>query len=315
MVARTPTTLAPCTGCRRSLHGVGPMSILTGVDDLIDEWCGLSSAKGVGTRRPLYANKKAAIRLSENQGPLGTGHGTPDTSKLFSEILKCIHSNHRSERHVSETLWVLRKETALDTGSKSAEKILEKVIASSLDPARWYNQVVAASGLAAPNQDRKRSIDLIYERGRSEYDFIELKYQEKKDSHGANNPLYAAWEIVRYGLLYVFARNVVSRQSIANKPLLDPARVKRVHLIVLAPDGYFRYRPRGENYLDYCLEWLEKAINKGLKSLQPGLSIDFTFERFTPVFKELYETPTRLPDAFLAFRENDLQCREPVYGR
>jgi len=295
------------------------MSILAGVDNLIDDWCGLSSAGGVGTGTPLYANKSAARLLSEHQRPLGSDLAPSDTTELFKNILDQIRGNFRADRQVSDTLWVLRKETGLDPiNNKSSEKLLEKVIASCLDPTSWYNQLTTASGLRSAHADKARNIDLVHKRhdGKSAYEFIELKYQESADSHGANNPLYAAWEIVCYGLLYVFARTTQKLQSLPHRPLLDATKVKKVHLIVLAPEGYYQYKRRAGDYRRYRLEWLEEAINKGLKSVTvQGLMIDFVFQKFTPEFGELYNTPKRLPDAFQAFRKNNLSCRERVYGQ
>jgi hypothetical protein len=286
------------------------MSILAGVDTLIDSWCGLSGLPQYGTSdKAGYFSKQAAIDLSKNGGPLGSSGTSVDTTNLLNQILERIAKNHtEAGRKVpSEPTWELRKETRLNPGNQSPEKILEKVIAMLLDEA-WSNQVVTASGLV-PQADQLRNIDLVHDCGNKEFEFIELKYGTAEQGFGSNNPLYAAWEVVLYGLLYAYAR--LHLPVTHGKPLLQATMIR---LVVLAPEGFYTYRERGGPDERLNLAWLENTINTGLGSVVPGLPIAFEFQKLTKDFDTIYNEPKSLPVAVQAFRHNDLRCRERVYG-
>jgi hypothetical protein len=117
----------------------------------------------------------------------------------------------------------------------------------------------------------------------------------------SNNPLYAAMEILQYGVLYIFARR--------NKRIKDAAKEKRlleattIHLKVLAPCVY---------YARCELSWLEKEINSGLEKFLveqiPGFKMDFQFQAFPPYFS-LKPFPKDKDDAI----EQALKNRRPVY--
>ena len=181
--------------------------ILSGVDSLIDSWCGLSDPARYGTAdAPRYASTQAAIDLSEHGGPLGTGSGDPDTTTLFQQVLEQIGRNHAAagSKPATSPVWSLRKMLDLNVGSKSPEKILEKLVAMLLDDT-WSNQVPTSSGLVE-GADTHRNVDLVHDCGNGTYELIELKYGSADQNFGSNHPLYAAWEVVLYGLLYLHAR-------------------------------------------------------------------------------------------------------------
>ena len=96
----------------------------------------------------------------------------------------------------------------------------------------------------------------------AEYEFIELKYE-------SDTPLFAAFEIVKYGLLYVFSRHYAEQlgYSGVSKEILG---ARMVHLKVVAPFNYYTYFPTG---------WLQKEIIHGLSHLPlDGYRMDFKFE-------------------------------------
>jgi len=162
--------------------------------------------------------------------------------------------------------------------------------------------------MADANEGR-RAIDLGHDRGDGVFEFIELKYGSAKRNFGSDHPLYAAFEILKYGLLFAHARN---NQLIEDaKPL---SKATTIHLQVLAPAGYYEFRTRGRDGEEaFNLRWLESAINNGLASLPRGVTFDFQFQQFTPDFEKLYSQPVVLPDAVRLFQQYNLTFREPVY--
>jgi len=277
-------------------------SILAGVDGLIEKWCGLTDPSRFGTtNEPRYGSIQAAKDLSKN-GPLASAVKA-DASELLKAILNLIANNHENAGGGPATpvVWRLRKVPKLEPENDSAEKVLEKLVVMLLGP-KWSNQVAVASGyIPGAASDKKRAIDLVHDCGNGEFEFIELKYGDATQGYGSNTPLYAAWEIVLYGLLYAHARKKSDRSDAS--PLLQ---AKKIHLMVLAPNGY---------YAAFNLKWLEQAINKGLQSLPlEGVKFTFAFQRFTKKFEEIYNHPLPMPAAIQAFRQADLRDREPVYG-
>ena len=211
-------------------------SILAGVDGLIEKWCGLTDPSRFGTTdEPRYGSIQAAKDLSKNGGPLASAVDA-DAPKLLQEILDLIAKNHDStgSGQATPVVWKLRKVPSLDAKNESAEKVLEKLVVMLLGP-EWSNQVAVASGyIPGAVSDKKRAIDLVHDCGNGEFEFIELKYGDATQRYGSNTPLYAAWEIVLYGLLYAHARKQTARSDAS--PLLQ---AKKIHLMVLAPKGYY----------------------------------------------------------------------------
>ena len=73
---------------------------------------------------------------------------------------------------------------------------------------------------------------------------------------GSDTPLYAAMEVLQYGLLYVFSRQYRDELHYTDdRPLL---KARRIDLKVLAPAAY---------YGEYRIDWLVRALNRGLEAL------------------------------------------------
>lgn len=289
-----------------------PTSILSGVPEMIDAWCGLTDATRYGEAgEPRYVSKQAAIDLSGHGKPLGASPDAPDATDLFKQILEQIKKNHAAGGRAkpSAMVWKLRKALTLNAENPSSEVILERLVVQLLGD-HWSNQLVTASGMM-PGADTHRNIDLVHDRGDGAFEFIELKYGTAEQGFGSNHPLFAAWEIVLYGLLYTYARLHLDGDD--SKPLL---KAKKVHLVVLAPEGYYRYSQRGGPAAPFELGWLGQAINKGLASLPPGdgATMEFAFQKFTEEFAAIYDEPKSLPVGAQAFRKADLGDRTNVYG-
>ena len=157
--------------------------------------------------------------------------------------------------------------------NKSPEVCLERAIVrtmKTLEPKRlsWVNQVPIASGLVNATADRSRKIDLVHILGGGTFEFIELKVR-------SDTPLFAAMEILKYGLVYAFCRYAGRvQQSIFKDPELREA--KRINLRVLAPAAY---------YENYDLSWLEVSLNEGLAAFcvaqRLKCDLHFAFEPLT----------------------------------
>jgi hypothetical protein len=170
-------------------------------------------------------------------------------------------TGHNRSRH----LWSWRLVPYFDDENNSSkEKLLEKAVACHLPIATWANQVVTASGLSLNSGDGHRNIDLINKTGPARYRFIELKIE-------SNNPVYAAVELLEYGLLYWWARQ---HPEIHIKGREDQALFGAEHIVmeVLAPTAY--YTGYDKAALVRFADLLSKAFNQ-LTQGQP--KIEFVF--------------------------------------
>jgi hypothetical protein len=86
---------------------------------------------------------------------------------------------------------------------------------------------------------------------------------------------------------------------------------KAIHLIVLAPTGYYTYKtPRGQKK-DYDLCWLEDCLNDGLCQYLQGRrgslpSMDFRFQCLSTEFEKVYRP---LQSAMNDFRKTGIALR------
>ena len=171
-------------------------SILDGVDSLINSHFFADEH----STKYSYKHKPSCNALSAS--PPEAFDGT----KLIAGIYKCIEKNllRRPDRAPSPKNWKIRSETDTKNiqpreDNKSAEVTLERAIAQRW-PEKWTYQMPVASGLFGEHSDKRRSIDLVYFGEHGSFDFVELKVE-------SNTPLYAAMEILGYGLVYLASRN------------------------------------------------------------------------------------------------------------
>jgi hypothetical protein len=223
-------------------------SILAGVDKLIDAALRLKSGK--------YQDKTTCQLLSK-------GNKLDfDGSILIQRILDQVKSNWHGGKSRSSENWRWKPNCKLKT--KSEEIVLERWIVRTAKDSDWVNQVPVASGLTGSAGGR-RAIDLVHQCRDGRYEFIELKVGE-----GAGTPLFAAMEILQYGVLYIFSRENASTLGYEETGMLGATGI---HLKVLAPASY---------YEGYDLSWLEESINSGLAKFlaqgERGFKMNFTFE-------------------------------------
>ena len=236
-------------------------SILSGADEIVDE---IFQIKNIGKPAPRYHYRTCWKRLSEK--PPAGPKGKRLLQKMYRRIVRnWKNSQSKSPRTASTQNW--RFEKVLDISKKSAslEVKLERATVRLTDES-WVNQVPTSSGLAGPRADKRRAIDLVRRFGKKKYEFIELKID-------SDTPLYAAIEIVTYGLLYLFSRNYFGPLGYReiNSEILE---ANSIHLKALAPKNF---------YGKFDLRWLEEIINDKLSmplnsDQPPQIKMDFRFE-------------------------------------
>ena len=244
--------------------------ILGKVDKLIFEELGLAESKNP----PHYQRPEACQEISSRTMLHVNG------KTLVEKIYRQITDNWHGFESRGDENWRWEPKTTIPK-TRSKEVILERLIVRTMG-REWVNQVPTSSGLTKvikPRQsfDKRRAVDLVHRCGNGQYEMIELKVDPK-----AGPPLFAAMEILQYGLLYTFYRvhlkNLELKQLEAEKNKLLVAEV--IRLKVLAPESYYKNK-KGE---DYRLGPLKGMINDGLKSFLTGkkfgFKMDFEFQKF-----------------------------------
>lgn len=244
--------------------GTMAKSITDGVLEIIDEGLNLFH---IG-KAPHFKHKKSCLILNNTPA-------TFDADKVISKIYEQLVSNLKysdnrfHSQGPSDKNWRFEKIPYIAKHNGSKEKILEKSIAK-LPAPDWVNQVPTSSGLIGSSSDKLRNIDLVHSLGKREYEFIELKVN-------SDTPMFAAFEIVINGMIYLLSREFYPNQCIDSKEILN---ARKVHLQTLAPQDY---------YSEYSLDWLENELNKGLKTFlsekfNGKFEMDFSFTSFPESF-------------------------------
>ena len=159
---------------------------------------------------------------------------------FISEMYEILERNYRQvgskPRSTSRELWRCKPIPSInidDKKNQSDEKILEKAVAMLSARGHmheWFNQCPVAAGITDPYKDNKRAVDLVHW---SESDrhvrLVELKWK-------SNTPLYALFEVLEYGLAYIFCR--VHKREL---PLQCPSLMNAHHvsLEVAAPLRFY----------------------------------------------------------------------------
>lgn len=194
-----------------------------------------------------------------------------DLPGIYDQLVKALRDQGTKCVSSSAQNWRFEVQPTLAPTNKG-EKVQEKMIAIKQPEGRleWVNQVPVASGVFSSTADRKRAVDLVRRVRDGEYEFIELKTEI-----GTNNPVYAAQEILLYGIVYAFYRNCAIEQHSCNcnKPLL---LAKSISLVVAAPTHYFEeYRK-----LDCFERLLSDQLGKWGATVISGMNMSFRFDSF-----------------------------------
>ena len=178
----------------------------------------------------------------------------------------------REARSPSKENWRFDARPNIARKNTSPEVVLERAIVRDV-PGDWANQIPTSSGLVGPSRDKTRNIDLALKNGPDDYIFFELKV-------ASNTPVFAAVEIVLYGLLYIWSRTEANRIGYSPNRV-DLLRAKSVSLRTLAPGNYY-------DGLDF--RSLARNLDEGLRDfatakLGQSLTMGFAFEQlhdYTP---------------------------------
>ena len=216
---------------RRMLDNEHACGIFGGADEIIAPFFGMRDNQHL---------KQRSVSRSLSEPSNG------DFPALVTDLYGCIEANHTG-RQPSRENWRSERVTTLGGHNKSPEVLLERAVAmlgkSGVMPG-WLNQVPVASGLVDGHSDKRAALDLV-KLTDSTAQFVELKWE-------SDTPAYAAFEVLRYGLVYLF-----SRVNAATFGYLDlqMMRVSRVDLQVVAPAVFFE---------QHDLWWLEQGLGQAV---------------------------------------------------
>jgi len=244
-------------------------SIFDGVGALVDEWLGIDDTWA--GQPPRYRNRTNFLRLLNAQP--NNLYGPELAKRLLDRIASNWQRAHDLAPHPpGQQNWRFRKKLKISPKNESAEKKLEKRIAF-LTGDDWANQIPTSSGLVDAG-GRHCNIDLAHRQGTA-YSLIELKWR-------SNTPIYAAVEILSYGLVYLFSRLRRGQLGYDGNVVFDATAI---HLQVLAPRAYYRGAEQGR------LDWLSTAISDGVAHVTAdhignNLTMDFGFQRFPDGFDD-----------------------------
>lgn len=142
---------------------------------------------------------------------------------------------------------------------------------------QWTYQMPIAYNLYGQNFNNSSNVDLVRRYDDGIFDLIELKV-------GSNHPVFAAVEILQYGLAYMASRE--NAVEIGYKEIPEIFNAREIRLWVLAPPEF---------YSDYNFSWLQTALNEELEqfSSQKGYLMKFDFKSLNLDWKPTH-APTEL---------------------
>ncbi|NOZ43186.1 MAG: hypothetical protein GXP02_08505 [Alphaproteobacteria bacterium] len=157
----------------------------------------------------------------------------------------------------------------------------------------WYNQIPIASGLLDEVSDKRAAVYWVHMKDDC-LELVELKW-------ASDTPLYAIFEILRYGLTYLFCYMNKVEFDFQDLPAMNVSRIK---LTTLAPKKYY----------SYCdLKLLFSAINLAINSLYMEKSDGLLSSRFTcSAFPIDFALPFKTGAEVMALR--DLPADNPTVG-
>lgn len=233
------------------------MSILKGIGDLVDDWLELDP-KG---KPPYYRHRVAAKALSQRNSPITGTRAFLDAA--YAKIHENWDTNETGYAKPSIENWRWKRHLELGEMNVSPELQLERAIVNACGDD-WSNQMPTASGLLGPATDKRVAVDLVHREDATTYSFIELKV-------ASDTPLFAAIEILRYGLLFVWSKNNQENLGyyVGAQPVIT---ANTVTLGVLAPSSY---------YERYDLTNLAYALNNGIAEFgeQHNVTLVFGFSQ------------------------------------
>lgn len=159
------------------------------------------------------------------------------------EIYGKMNQNCPSPCSTSSKLWLLRTECKICDSNESFEKMLEKAVAILAREGHmqgWFNQCPTATGITDASESRRasaakgkgRNVDLVHwPHSGARVRLVELKWEET-----ASNFYSALWQIVGYGIAYIFCRVHREKLPLQERRIMN---ARHVSLEVVAPPMFF----------------------------------------------------------------------------
>lgn len=278
------------------MHNTLNSGILRGVGPEIDKWLDRHLRPGwrVGCS-PHFQHLTTWNILTDDSESLTNGCTCRD---LIESIYVCIENNRREvqeQRTPSQENWRWQPRPGVDPKNTSPEVTLERAIVGAFaqdSVTGWSNQIPVVSGVLGSASDKGRHVDLARRHLDSNvYDLIELKV-------GSGSPLFAALELLCYGVLYIHSR--VHREDFHYTREANPVLwADGVHLLVLAPWRFYFPDERNTRVVG-ALGWLEDEIDCGIREFAeshlrdaPLGLIDFRYWTFDKGFEWMPANTTR----------------------
>lgn len=238
-------------------------SLFEGTDNVI--------SKILGVARKKLCNKTTRVKPINDR----------ESFALISEMYKTLEKNYRQvgakPRSQSEELWRCEPVTSINIDGKnnqSGEKILEKAVAMLAVKGQmpdWSNQCPVASGISDPRKDNKRAVDLVHwSKSDSHLRLVELKWK-------SNSPLYALFEVLEYGLAYIFCRIHKKELPLQCPSLMD---ARHLSLEVVAPRQFYARCDKKSFFAQ-----MSKSVNRFASSKTNGLSMSLEALAFPDGFQ------------------------------
>jgi hypothetical protein len=171
---------------------------------------------------------------------------------------------------------------SISSHNASPEVTLERALINACVHANridWSNQVPLISGIAGPRAYKRRAIDLVHRDENGGFEFVELKVCNR-------TPVYAAIEILLYGLLWLLSRRDRHLLGYASNPILDASILQ---LSVLAPADF---------YIAFRRDDFPTALSTGLSILGKRFGVQMSFKQM--VFAKSFRWPAT-PDRELLY--------------
>ena len=235
-------------------------SLFDGTDKLICD------ALGIQYRKDLN-QQCLSIELFSEEKACGLVNG------LYDQMMANFSGKPVSQ---SEKLWCHRRAAKICDDNDSQETILEKAVAILAEEGHmpeWFNQCPVASGITNPKIDKKRAVDLIHLTGVNAR-LIELKW-------ASNTPVHALFQILEYGIAYVFARNNMDELHLEKRHLMH---VEKIGLEVVGPRKFYVVNEKRSD----LFEAVDKAVGKFAAEKTGGaLSMSLSARSFPAGFKRI----------------------------
>lgn len=175
-------------------------------------------------------------------------NGTESVEEVYDRIEANCSSPPSSN---SRKLWKLRRRTNMDSGNRGREGLLERSVAMMAERGHmsgWFNQCPVASGIVNSQRDRRTAVDLVrWSSSDKCARLVELKWK-------SNAPQSAIWQVLEYGVAYLFCRVHKDHLPLNGRPLMD---ARNVALEVVAPFQFFQGSHKVLNR-DELFSWLEE---------------------------------------------------------